>query len=159
RGLLTQNWMRHIQMRGVSPVYQDHLARLASPNDKEAGLFHFQKNEYTALHKAWQIDRDNEALQVEDDAGFPPEMSKCLDGILKNREDKASKTKAPAVAGPEVMTPDKIREFQKETPSAVVKLITAMVLGETVPEFADVEKWLVKVEQQKGSPFTLAATK
>ncbi len=159
RGLLSQNWMRHVQMRGVSPVYQDHLARLASPNDKEAGLFHFQKNEYTALHKAWKIDRDDESLQKEDEAGFPPEMSKCLDGILKNREDKASKTQAPAVAGPEVMTPEKIQEFLKETPSAAVKMVAAMILGETVPEFTDVEKWLVKVEQQKGSPFVLAAVK
>ena len=56
-------------------------------------------------------------------------------------------------------SPEKIREFQKETSSAVIKMVSAMILGETVPEFVDVEKWLVKVEQQKGSPFVLAATK
>lgn len=150
RGLLTQNWMKHVQMRGVGPVYQDHLARL---RDKDSALFGFQKHEYTKLHKAWSIDRDNEALAKINDSGFPPAMAKVFEQVLKDREDKAAKTSAPAVADPEMLTAEKVKELLKESPSSTVKLICAVVLGETVPEFADVEKWLVKAEQTKGSPF------
>ncbi len=152
RGLLTQNWMRHIQMRGISLVYKDHLARLESPNNKEAGLFHFGKNEYTALHKAWKQDRDDEALQKQDESGLPPEMAKCLDGILKNREDKANKTKAPAVAVPEMLTLEKVNAIQSESPSGTVKTLCQVIKGATVSEFAALEKALAETEKTEGNP-------
>lgn len=150
RGLLQQNWMKHIQMRGISPVYADHIARLT---EKDSGLFNFQKHEYGKLHKAWQVDRDNEALGTVNETGFPPAMDKVFIQILKDREDKANKSKAPATQEPQMMAVEKVREFLNETPCQSFKLVLAQVLGETVPEYADAEKWCAKAERQKGAPF------
>lgn len=149
RGTVGQNFMPHIQMRAIGPVYADYLAELETP---DSGLFSFKKNEYTKLHKAWKLDREAETLENLDEAGFPPEMSKAVDVIMKSREDKANKTKAPATHEATPLSAEKLGDIKKESPSITIKILMAVALGETVPEFAELEKALVKAEKTKGNP-------
>lgn len=154
-GLVGQNWMPHIYMRKILPVMKDHLAREAAPGDKEAGLFHFVKPEWTALYKAWQVDRDKEELGKKflNDTGFPPAMAKALDDIMQAREDKEKASRAPgAVNEIKPLTAEKLTEIAAESDSASVKTILGMALGQTVAEFEGLEKALVAAETTEGNP-------
>ena len=151
RGLLEQNWMKHIQMRNIALVHDDHVARLTDPGDKEAGKFHFNKSEYTKLHKAWKLDGENEVRDIVNDDGLPVSMAGVLSQILKDREDKANKTKAPATLEVTPLTDEKLKAVQGETGSMVIKTIIALARGETVAEFAALETALIKAETTEGN--------
>lgn len=151
RGLLTNNWMQFIQMRAVKPVYEDHIARLAKPGDKDAGKLGLKAVEWKKLHKAWTLDKVADTLDTKDEEGFPPEMAKAMLQIRKDRVEKANATKAPATVEATPLTKDVIEGIRASSLSATIKSICDMMLGNPVPEHADLEAALVKAEQTEGN--------
>jgi len=150
RGLLQGNWLKFIQMRAIKPVYNDHIARLMSPGDKEAGDLHLKAIEWKKLHKAWEQDKVADTLAIWDVEGFPPEMAKAMVQIRKDREEKAN-TQAPATVEATPLTKEVIEGIAASSPSATIKSICEQMLGKTVPEYADLETALVKAEQTEGN--------
>lgn len=151
RGLLGNNWIPFIQMRAIKPVYDDHIARLSKPGDKDAGPLGLKAVEWKKLHKAWALDKVADTLDTKNEEGFPPEMAKAMLQIRKDRAEKAAKSQAPATVEATPLTKDVIEGIKASSLSATIKSICDMMLGNPVPEHADLEAALVKAEQSEGN--------
>lgn len=151
RGLLGQNFVLFIDMRAIKPVWDDQIARLTTPGDRTAGKLGLKKNEWKKLHNAWKEDKVADTLQNLNKEGFPPEMAKAMVQIRKDRAEKAKGSNAPATTEATVLSKDVIQGIQASSPSATIKSICAMMLGNPVPEHADLEAALVKAEQSEGN--------
>lgn len=153
RGLLAQNFVLFVDMRAIKPVYDDQIARLSAPGDKTAGKLGLKKAEWKKLHEAWKEDKVADTLSKKhlNKEGFPPRMAKAMENIRVDRTEKANASKAPATTEATPLTKEVIEGIGASSPSATIKSICHMMLGNPVPEHADLEAALVKAEQDEGN--------